>query len=259
MPASPAVRPALRLLHYWWPVMMGASTALVVQRATARPVNGAGFALLLAGILAAYSLDRLLDESDGTETTWLRWTLLAGAAIGVLASAILLAIVPLRVAILVPGLAVVVLGYARLKSVPVLKTLLVSAAWTWSLIALPFGDGSWFGWRAWMTPVAIPLTCLIASGCLLCDLKDVEQDRRRAVASLPVVVGEQGAIAVAVALAGVGALISLAERRPGLLVGGLAMGLAAMRPHVIARDVIGPLVVDVILTIPGLLIALHLV
>jgi 4-hydroxybenzoate polyprenyltransferase len=232
---------------------------MVVHRATGRPVDGVGLTLCLSGILAAYSLDRILDGSNGLLTRWLRRALYIGAGAGLVTGSVMLTLMPLRTGMLVPVLGVLVLAYPRLKSLPLLKTVLVSGAWTWSLIALPFHDGSWLGWRAWMAPVAIPLTFVIASGCLLCDLKDAQADRDASVPSLPVVMGVPGTIAVAVFLATISGAVSLAEHRIGLLVGGLGLGLAAMRPKLLARDVVGPLLVDVILTIPGLLIALHIV
>ncbi len=238
---------------------MGGSIVVVVHRATARPVDGVGLALLVSGILAAYSLDRILDSPNTTPTAWLRASLQIAAVIGVAAAVVLMALMPLRTAMLVPVLGVLVLAYPRLKALPLLKTVLVSMAWTWSVIALPFPDGSLVGWRAWTEPVAIPLTLIIASGCLLCDLKDARADGEASVPSLPVLLGKRGTIASAMVLAASGAAVALAEQRIGLLVGGLGLALAALRPNLLARDAVGPLLVDMILTIPGLLIAFHIV
>lgn len=263
MSLSADVRAALRLLHYWWPVVMGASIAAVVHRATTRPVDSVGLSLLLCGILAAYSLDRILDSpehSTGTvRANWLRPVLYAGATVGMVASAVLLPLMPLRTALLVPVLGVLVLVYPRLKALPLLKTILVAAVWTWSLIALPFHDGSWFGWRAWLVPVALPLTLIMASGCLLCNLKDEHADRRAAISSAPVMLGLQGTAVMALVLAMGGAAIALAEQRVGLSIAGLVLGAASMRPDLLARNVVGPLLVDMTLTIPGVLIVLRLV
>ena len=238
---------------------MGASAALVVRHATARPLDDNGLALLLCGILAAYSLDRLQDGAGIAERHGVLIALRWGAAIGVGGAAALLVLLPLRTAMLVPVLGAVVLAYSRLKAFPLLKTVLVPVVWTWSLIALPFQDGSWIGWHAWTAPIAIPLTCLIASGCLLCDLKDVEGDREASVASLPVLMGVHGALVIAVALSAIGAAVAAAEHRIGLSIGGVGLGLVALDPEFLAHDVHGPLLVDVILTLPGLLIALHIV
>jgi 4-hydroxybenzoate polyprenyltransferase len=259
MPRWFDVRDRLRLLHYWWPVAMGASTALVVQRATGKPVDGAGLALLLFGILAAYSLDRLRETATNEESQRLLLTLRIGTAIGIAGSAVLLVLLPFRIAMLGPVLGILVLAYSRLKSLPILKTVLVSAVWTWSLIAFPFHDGSWLGWHAWMLPVAIPLACLYASGCLLCDLKDMQHDRAASVASLPVLVGTRATIATAIVLAAIGAVVAVSQHRIGLSVGGAGLVLAALRPNVLADDVLGPLLVDGILTLPGLLVGLRII
>jgi 4-hydroxybenzoate polyprenyltransferase len=238
---------------------MGGSAALVVHHATATPLDDNGLALLLCGILAAYSVDRFQDAADIAGRNGLLAALRIGAAIGVAGAATMLVLLPLHTAMLVPVLGAVVLAYSRLKAFPLLKSVLVPVAWTWSLIALPFQDGSWFGWQAWRVPIAIPLMCLIASGCLLCDLKDVDGDRNASVSSLPVLIGVHGALAIAVVLSVVGAAVAAAEHRIGLSVGGIGLGLAALYPEFLTRDVFGPLLVDVILTIPGLLIALHIV
>jgi 4-hydroxybenzoate polyprenyltransferase len=186
-------------------------------------------------------------------------TLHVAAVVGIVVDAVLLALIPIRTAALVPVLGILVLAYRRLKTLPLLKTIVVSAAWTWGVIALPFPDASWIGWTAWTEPVAIPLMFLIASGCLLCDLKDVQTDRSASVASLPVLMGTHGTTAAAMTLAALGAAVALVEQRTGLLIAGIALGLAATRPDLLAREAIGPLLVDVILTIPGVLIALRFV
>ena len=259
MPPPPDARAHVRLLHYLWPVVMGGSLVVVVHRTSATPLDRVGLALLLSGILSAYSVDRLLDTPDVPSRVWLRVPLQIAATIGVTSAAVLLALMPIRTALLVPVLGLLVLAYPRLKAFPLLKTVMVSAAWTWSVIALPFPDGSWIGWRAWTQPVAAPLTLLIASGCLLCDLKDARADREASVSSLPVLMGDRGTIVSAMVLAASGAAIALAEWRIGLVVGGLGLAWVALRPNLLARDAVGPLVVDVILTLPGLLIALHIV
>jgi 4-hydroxybenzoate polyprenyltransferase len=255
------IRPVdrLRLLHYWWPVVMGGSIVVVVHRATAKPIQWPGLALLCCGILVAYSLDRLVDVSAKAVPAGLPAALGIAASGGMAAGAIFLARLPVRTALLAPLLGLVVVAYPRLKSLPALKTVLVPGVWTWSLMALPFADGSWLGWRVWLTPVAVPLMCLIASGCLLCDLKDVDTDEQASVSSLPVLLGVHATVAAAMLLALSGAIFALAEGRLGLVVAGLGLSLIAFRPHLVARDVVGPLLVDAILTLPGVLILLRVI
>jgi hypothetical protein len=248
---------ALRLLHYWWPLALGWSVTTVVQRATARTPDPTGLAMLLLGICAAYSLDRLLDAPP-QQAVWLTKAL-ALAAVGAGTCCVLLLLrLPLKTAALVPLFGVVVLLYPFIKRFPLSKAVAVPVIWTWSTIALPFHDGSWFGWRSVMTPIAVPLFLLIAAGCLLCDLKDEERDRRSEVSSLPVLFGAQATTVVALALALGAAGLSLAEHRRGLAFSGVALCLAGLYPSLLARESVGPLLVDVILSLPGLLTVIHL-
>lgn len=252
-------RTALRLAHYWCPLVVGWSVLLVVHRAILRPWHPGGTAVLLLGIVAAYSVDRLVDPPAAGLSTGLRrvlaWTALAAGAVGALA----LATVPLPTAALVPVVGAAVLLYPTIKRIPVTKTLFVPLVWTWCAIALPFADGSWLGWRWVLEPIALPLLLLFTSNALLCDLKDEHDDRRHGVATLPVVLGARTATAVAVALAVAGGLVAHVERRYGLACGALGLGVAALAPRLLATDVVGPLAVDVALTLPGVLIATHLV
>jgi hypothetical protein len=100
---------------------------------------------------------------------------------------------------------------------------------------------------------------LMASGCLLCDLSDVTSDRASRVRSVPVLLGGETAVRIAVALAALGALSALGLHRPGLAVGGLGLAVLGFFPSLLATDDIGPLVVDVALTVPGMLIVARLV
>jgi 4-hydroxybenzoate polyprenyltransferase len=166
---------------------------------------------------------------------------------------------PLRTAVVAPIVGVMALLYPRLKQVPLLKTLVVALVWTWCAIALPYGDGSWFGWRGLLLPVALPVMLLMASGCLLCDLKDESLDRAAGVRSGPALFGATRTTQLALMLAGAAAIAAALEHRPALLVTGCALGLATLWPKTLARDAVGPLCVDMILTLPGVLIVTHVV
>lgn len=248
----------LLLLHIWWPLLMGWSLVMVVHRATGRAWDPAGLAVLLTGIVAAYSLDRVLDAPPAL-TVRLRRVLIGAVAGATLSGAVLVPSLPLTTAVLVPVLGVLAAGYVVVKRVPLGKAVLVPLVWTWAAIALPFGDGSWFGWRALGEPIAAPVFLLMAAGCLLCDLKDVARDRAQGVPSVPVLLGPAATIALAVTLAATGGAVAFAEGRMGVTVSALALSGIAALPALLATDVIGPLLVDVILTVPGLLIAARLV
>jgi hypothetical protein len=247
------------LLHYWWPLLLGWSLTIVVHRATGRAADPFGLALFLCGIVAVYSLDRVLDASHGEDASWLRPVLWVSGIAASLACGWLLFQLPLRSAVLAPVMAVTALAYPALKRPPFSKTLVVAVVWTWAAIALPFHDQSWFGWRWILLPVSIPLLLLMASGCLLCDLSDIRSDRAARVLTAPVLLGGAMTARIAVGLAALGAVCALGVHRPGLAVGGLGLAALGLFPSLLARDTIGPLIVDVALTLPGVLIVTRVV
>ncbi len=251
-------RSALLLLHIWWPLALGWSLALVAHRATGRPWQPAGVGILLAGIVAAYSLDRVVDPAPAAPP-WLRRTLIGAGGTATLAGALLVTALPRQTAVLVPVLALLASIYPAIKRLPLGKALLVPLVWTWAALALSVNDGSWFGWHALLLPVAPPMFLLMAAGCVLCDLKDEARDRAAGVASLPATLGATASIAIAVALALTAGGMAWAEGRVGLTFSALALGGATLRPGLLATDIVGPLVVDVILTLPGVLIAAHVI
>lgn len=253
----------LRLLHYWWPLALGWSLTVVVARATGRTPDLAGLATLLWGITAAYSLDRVIDPADGTAPShadrWMRPVLIGMGAVSSLLCALSAMRLDPQTAALVPALGVAALLYPELKRVPLTKTVALPVVWTWASIALPFNDGSWFGWHAVRLPIAVPLLLLIGAGCLLCDLKDEEHDRVAGVQSLPALIGGAATVRVAVALAMSAAAFAFMEHRTGIIVSAAALGTATTVPALLASEAAGPLLVDVILTLPGLLISARVV
>ena len=251
-------RSLVRLLHIWWPASLGWSIAVVVRRATGRPWDAAGLAVLLLGILAAYSLDRITDAGEG-EPRWMRRLLIAVTVGATVAGGLLLPVLPLASAavVLVAGLAAAL--YPSVKRLPLGKTLVVPLVWTWCGIVLPQGAAADVGWRALFAPVALPIFLLFVAGCLLCDLKDAAIDRAAGVPSVPALVGEARATRLAIGVALVAGAIAAVEGRPGLALTAVALSAAGLRPALLAMPDVGPLVVDVILTLPGLLIAARLV
>lgn len=247
--------PALRLLHYWWPVVMAWSLVVVVHRATGRAVSSPGLCTLLLGALAAYSLDRLRETGPPGRPLWLRTALVGAVLASGLGGLLMLPLLSAPKIALLVALASVALAYPRAKRLPFVKAILVPAVWTCAGIVLPTADA---GWLAVLTPVAVPLFLLLAAGCLLCDVKDFEADRRCGVRSLPVQLGVGGTLAVAATLAAIGAALAWQGHRPGLLAGGLCMVAIAPWRALLATEAIGPLAVDFVLTLPGLLIAAHL-
>lgn len=253
--------PLLRLVHYWWPLALGWSLTVVVARATGRAADTAGLVTLLSGIIAAYSLDRVLDRTspDAGEPRWMYPLLLTMGAAACAACGLAAVQLDRRTALLVPALGGAALLYPHLKRMPLTKTVALPAVWTWACVALPFNDGSWLGWHAVTSPVALPLFLLIGAGCLLCDLKDEATDRRAGVRSLPALFGRAATVRVAIVLLVAAAAFAFLEHRTGIVVSAAALGAATSLPSLLASDAAGPLLVDVILTLPGLLISARVV
>jgi 4-hydroxybenzoate polyprenyltransferase len=109
------------------------------------------------------------------------------------------------------------------------------------------------------SPWRVPLLLLIAAGCLPCDLKDEALDRLAGVRSLPAMLGGPVAVGVAVAMIVTAAAIALLEHRTGIAVSAAALGVATASPALLATEAAGPLLIDVILTLPGILISTRVV
>ena len=261
---NPSTRPphgrpwdAVWLLHYGWPVLMGWALSEVVLEAGHRPGSTAGRDVFLWCILAAYSLDRLLDRAAEPPSRVLVTSLWLGFGVALAGTAMALPGLPSGTLALLPVLSLASLGYRRLKPYPLVKALLVPLVWTWACLALPVADGSWFGWRSLLQPVGGPLFLLLASGTALCDVKDLAADRDGGVRSLPVQMGIPWTLGIAALAALAGAGWALALGKECLAAGGLLLGGLACLPQVLARKPLGPLLVDAVLTLPGLLVWLR--
>ncbi len=249
----------LKLLHFWFPIALGWSISQVIHRATGIPLYSNGVMLFLSGIWAAYSLDRLADSSSTAQPRFLRLALWLGLFISIIlcaVSAAHLSVKTLSAVLIFSFLAVL---YRRLKKYPLLKTLIVAVVWVWAGVALSVANDEWLGWQWWTVGVSLPLLLLIAAGCILCDFKDMEADAAQGVKSLPVLLGIRQTILIVSILAGIAAVIALFQDRLGVAVSGAVMIVFAQYPKILATEDIGPLLVDFILTLPGILIATKMV
>jgi hypothetical protein len=71
--------------------------------------------------------------------------------------------------------------------------------------------------------------------------------------------GGPATLRVAVTLAAASAVVALIEHRTGLALSAAALGAATYAPTLLATEAAGPLLVDVILTLPGILISARVV
>src|SRR5262245_27144115 len=198
---SSAAKSTLLLLHYWFPIILGISIALVLHRDTGQPFSTAGFTLFVAGICGAYGLVRLLAGPVAEASLWLRRMLWMGLVLSAFGGLIASAWLSLRTLSTMIIFAVASLIYRQVKRYPAVKTVLVAIVWTWAGAALAINNENWGAWKWWTIDASLPLVLLIAAGCILCDLKDTESDRRRGVQSLPVLLGVPRTIVIVMAMA----------------------------------------------------------
>jgi len=242
----------LLLVHYWFPIALGWSIALVIQRATGSPISSSGILLYLLGICAAYSFDRLMDHSGLEHSIWLTGALWIGFLFSTTLGFFLALGLSIQTISALMVFSVITLFYRKAKKFPFLKTVLVAVVWTWAGVALPFADQGF-----WTLQASVPLIMLIAAGCILCDFKDLKFDDDGGVRSLPVMFGLRKTILFTSAILLAAALVSFQEGRMGLVISSLSLMLLAQFPAVLSLESIGPLLVDVALTIPGMLIFMH--
>lgn len=246
------------LIHFFLPVALGWSLAMVVQRCNGAAISPAGLTLLLAGICSAYSFDRLADSSAERLSSWLSGLLLLALTLCVGAIGLLLLQhktdgVSLKTVLILAGIS---LFYPKLKRLPLIKTLAVTLSWIWACTTLPLCGES----PCWLTlDVTFPLILLISAGCILCDLKDLQEDRSSGVPSLPALLGVRSSCHIATGLALLAAGIAFLHHRMGITTGAMLLVLAAQFPALLSIRPIGAILIDSILTLPGLLIALRVV
>ena len=244
----------LKLLHFWFPVALGWSVAQVVQRATGEPLYTDGLMLFLSGIWAAYSLDRIADSAPN-QPLFLRFALWFGLVVSIILCAFSASFVSVKTLSAVAVFSFLAILYRRLKKYPLLKTLIVAIVWVWASVALTIANNEWFSWSWWTMNATLPLILLIAAGCILCDFKDLEADKRHDVKSVPVMFGVRKTVLIVTILAGAAAAVAFSQHRPGLLISSLVLILFAQYPSILAVEDVGPLLVDFTLSLPGILIA----
>ena len=165
-------RSALRLLHYWWPLALGWSLTVVVQRATGRAADLYGIVTLLSGIFAAYSLDRVLDPHGTAGGGWMTRMLASAGIMSAIVCGIAASRMPIRTAALVPALGAASLLYPALKRLPVTKTVALPVDVDVGVHA-PFPSTTARGSGGTLCCSRLPYRCCCSlAGCLLCDLKD---------------------------------------------------------------------------------------
>lgn len=208
--------------------------------------------LAFSGIAVVYGLDRLYDPDprlDALMQQGLRGLLLLWTVLGLLIAAVcLVAARAVGWPIMLCCLSLAVANWYG-KRLWLGKTISVSLAWLCSCACLPFAayalDGAVLAlYGAWLL--------LFAASCVLCDIKDQEQDAARAIASLPVLVGERWSLRVCSVMCAAGITLAVMQQQLVLIVLGALLLVCMQWPALLRRPLLAPLAVDGSLFIAGL-------
>lgn len=210
--------------------------------------RGWGLVTLLGGVIAAYSLYRLVDATAGERRRVLvRFgpALLVGCAM-VTAGLIK---VPGHL-LLVVLLAVMGGAYVPLKRV-VPKGVLTAGAWAIAVVWLPRAQPPTLaaGW-----PVAVCVFLIVSANAILCDALDVEIDRAKGVRGLAPWLGARRASLVAAMLACGGGMLAVVHGPWPLAVAAGGLMLAGLVRHLPRNTDLRRTSLDLLLVLPGMVV-----
>ena len=210
--------------------------------------RGWGLVTLLGGVIAAYSLDRLVDATAGERRRVLvRFgpALLVGCAM-VTAGLIK---VPGHL-LLVVLLAVMGGAYVPLKRV-VPKGVLTAGAWAIAVVWLPGAQPPTLaaGW-----PVAVCVFLIVSANAILCDALDVEIDRAKGVRGLAPWLGARRASLVAAILACGGGVLAVLHGPWPVAVAAGVLAIAGVVRDVPRGVELRRTALDLVLVLPGMVV-----
>ena len=185
--------------------------------------------LVFCCTLVIYNLDRLIEPTpgDSEHERWveshrgLLWGLTLVSTVGAIALATKLRMASL-ISLAIAG--AVAVGYCvpivriggrwrRLKALPGAKLVLIALVWAYATTGLPLIEGgAALNTSAWM--ILLARLFFIAAVALPFDLPDMQRDRRSSIATLPTMLGVNATRAVAFALIGLSAGLSLLNPWP---------------------------------------------
>ncbi|MDA3959949.1 MAG: UbiA family prenyltransferase [Planctomycetota bacterium] len=242
-------RIALTLLHVLVPVFSVAGLVTVLQVTWGAALFGPGVMALLAGVVVVYSAERVVERYAELGRYLVRY-LLTLSAIGLLVLAWAVLQAPdLLLPVTIP-LAAISLAYPPLARIPAAKELAVTLCWTIGIVVLPF-IAEEARWGLLHEPAAWAIAALVMAGTLLCDLKDIEADSASDVRSLPVLIGDKWTRLVAAAAALDAVWLAWWGQAYALLLASFLLVWLATRPDWLRRPLLGPILVDATLALPG--------
>ncbi len=243
------------LMHIWVPVLVALALPEVVAQMfpQARPYTAGAWSLYL-GVMLVYTGDRLVER--GRVPKALQVPLWAVVAACLLVLGYFALRDPWRLLPVELALGVVSLIYGAAKASPALKTLMITATWWIGCVYLPYdllGDPALHP-ELLLHPGAIGFALMIVPTSILCDFKDQESDARAGVRSVPVILGTRGAQWLCAAIsASAFALCMWSGAWAAAVTAALMLAITPWL-SLLRRPLAGPLVVDSLLAVPGLLL-----
>jgi 4-hydroxybenzoate polyprenyltransferase len=212
------VREILRSLV--WPAAAAVSLAIAVG---GRDVTGLGLLLIACGTMAAYGLDRIIDNR-GSDPPHLRRVIIICVGMVSLVGAMLACTAWWRFKVC-SVLGLVAAAYIPLKRyIP--KNVMTVICWTGAVATLPFAGQPPLDptFAASVATVAM----IMAANTILCDIPDVAADRHNRVRSLTAKFGAYGGAIAAASFGVMGAIIGGSAGRWGLAATALCLAMLAV-------------------------------
>jgi len=191
-----------------WPALAAVSLSVAVG---GRDVSRLGLLSVATGTMAAYGLDRLVDRR-GRDVPRLRRALIACVAVAMIVAAGLAFTASWRFQVCAV-LAVIAGAYVPLKRfIP--KNVLTVFAWTAATSTLPFTVRPEL--EATYIASVLAVAAIMAANTVICDLPDVEADRRAGVVGITPMLGVRAGVVAAATFGAVGVFAAGAVQRYGL-------------------------------------------
>jgi len=201
------------LLNYfiyanYWIALSVSSLSVYFQKFYLEEINWGYTVSLFGATCFAYNFQRLqkinqLQHQDSQRQNWIvsnRSFILINTIIsGILTAVTGLLFIDINTILMSIPFGFIVLTYAwsyksfkGLRSIPLTKSILISASWTWCIIVMPFVESS--------EPInhfaAFNLFLWIIALCIPFDIRDVQYDKGN-ITTLPIVLGNKTAIIIA--------------------------------------------------------------
>lgn len=193
-----------------WPALAALSLAVAVG---GLEVTTLGLMLLCCGVMCTYGLDRLIDRR-GVDSIATRQALKLAVILSSIV-ALILACTALWRFLVCCVLGVLAGGYVPLKRV-VPKNLVAVPAWTIGCCALPLASAPEINGH--LIASSLALAFIVFANMVLCDIPNIEEDRRAKVRAIAVRFGARAGAMFAGSIALIGAIIALAFHHIGLAV-----------------------------------------